>query len=941
MLNWISGTEPDSSPSTDLFERREEYRAIADALRAVDTGREGRILYIRGPAGIGKTSLLSRVAADSSPPSLVLRGRGTELESGFQFGLVLDLFSQVVAAADRPPDLFEGAAALARPLFEEGIPGTGRDAAFALTHGLFWMCANLNRARPLVLIVDDCQWVDESSQRFIAYVAERVSDLNVLVAVAIRSGQTYQDGPVATALNQMKEVSPVEPGLLSRAAIQDLTTSRLGKALPDEELDRCWRLSGGNPFFVNELLVAAKGETKEDRQLFGEVPAGVQRLTAHRIAALNPGTQAVARTLAVLGEDATTSQVEFVADMDATQVAAAMDELTAAEMLEGGLRFRHPLLTQAVAESIPPGELMRLNLLAGEVIGGKDPERASRHLLVARPSGPCEESWVPSLLQEAVERARARGATNDAIRLLRRLIEEDLPRSDRLLALSTLGDLEAQRGDPVAVDHLAEAATLADDPVLRGRIALVRGESLFHLIELEKCSSVCREAIDELPGTERELKLQLEATALDADALRGVRRHHPATLEDGCRKASTPGERRVLSHVIADQSATGSATAESIRATGRLILDQTDYLEEVGPTSPTYIYLGTALAWAGAYDDALAITTRGIELGRSSGSPVAISYSAALRAGVALLAGNLDLAEEDSELIVTELAGADPMSYAVALGWYLEVLAEKGNVERAQETLDASGLTGDLPELGTIDFLMLARGRLRLAQGDSEGALREYLDVGDRVLRAGYPNPAAMDWRSRAAVLIAEQGNRDRAVELAAEELRLADAFGAPRPRGVALIAMGRVVGGPEGVEYLRQAGDLLKAVTPVEYARAMVELGKLLHSTGGADSRKTLYRGMDVAHHAGSSTLVERAMEVLRETGARPRRPSLRGADSLTPQERRISQLAANGMGNREIAETLFLTRRTVEMHLSNSYSKLGISSRKQLPDSLSEDAV
>ena len=449
---------------------------------------------------------------------------------------------------------------------------------------------------------------------------------------------------------------------------------------------------------------------------------------------------------------------------------------------------------------------------------------------------------------------------------------------------------------------------------------------------------MCRQAISDLPKDQRELRLSLEATALDADALRGVRREHPAELEEEVKAASTPGERRVLTHVISDLAATGERSSSDLRRAGRMILDGGRFLDEVGPTSPTYIYLGTALAWAGAYQDVVALTTHGIEEGRRSGSPVAISYSAALRSGVALLTGDLDLAEEDSELVVTELAGADPMSFAVALAWYIEVLVERGDPERAREVLQSSGLTGELPELGTIDFLMLARGSLALAEGDPNLALAEFLEVGERANRARYLNPAAMDWRSRAALVLASLGEQSRAEELAGDELARAEAFGAPRALGIALRARGSIDRGQTGVADLWTAAELLKPVSPVEHARTLVMLGNLLHELGQDSARETLYLGMDIAHHCGSASQVETAMEGLRVTGARPRRPTTSGSDALTPQERRISQLAADGLGNREIAETLFLTRRTVEMHLSNTYRKLGITSRKELPGALVE---
>ncbi len=448
-------------------------------------------------------------------------------------------------------------------------------------------------------------------------------------------------------------------------------------------------------------------------------------------------------------------------------------------------------------------------------------------------------------------------------------------------------------------------------------------------------AGVCREAIDGLGESDRELRLALEATALNADGLRGVNRERPGELADEVAAAATPGERAVLVHVASDLAATGSVDAAGVRELGGRALAGGRLLDEVGPASPIYIYAGTALAWAGDHETVLALTTEGLERGQRSGSLVAVSYSAALRGGTALLAGDLALAEADSELVVSELPAADPMAYAVALGWLIETWVERNRLEDARAVLERSGLTGELPELGTIDFLLMARASLAAAEGDREAALAELENVGRRATRARYLNPAAMDWRSRCAVLLAATGEPGRARELAEEEVTLARAFGSNRGTGMALRARGAIAA-EGGIEDLREAVELLEPISPLEHSRATVDLGRALHAAGSDEAREVLYRGLDLAHRAGAHALVERAMESLRETGARPRRPRLSGIDSLTPQERRAARMAASGRSNREIAESLFLTRRTVEMHLSNCYRKLGIESRDELPDAL-----
>ena len=919
----------------NLLERVDERRAIADALRALAEG-EGGVAIVAGPAGVGKTALLSILAEQSAESGTVATARGSELEREFAFGVVLQLLGPLVEA-EADEEIFRGAAALARPLFEGADVGAGADVDFRLLHGLHWLCANLAERAPLVICVDDVQWADAASLSFLAYLGARTGELPVLIGVSRRSGEPGELG----ALDQLAELpiaKTLSPSELSRDAVAELVGAELGEEAAGRIAAEVHRRSGGNPLFVGELIRATREAADSgDSAPEASPPQTVVNLVRRRVARLPAETQAVARALAILGDSATGEEIESLTGLDTEVVLIGTDRLAEAELTDPGdpRSFRHPILREAIVDSIPDGERALLRMGAARAVSGRDATRAATHLAAARPDEPCGEEWAAETLRRAAAAARARGGGGEAIAYLRRALLEPLADRERREILLEVGGLEAQARDYAALEHLGAAAELASDPLERGRIALVRGDALFHMIALEECSRVCREAIAELGDTERELRLALEATALSAEAVRGVNRDRPGELEGEVAAAQTPGERAVLAHVIADLAATGSSPAARVRELGRRALGGRKLLDEVGPASPIYIYAGTALAWAGDLDTVLELTTEGIERGRRSGSLVAVSYSAALRAGTALLAGDLALAESDSELVVSELPVADPMAYGIALGWLIETLVERNRLEDARAVLERSGLTGELPELGTSDFLMMARAALIAAEGDAEAALAELESVGRRVARARYANPAAMAWRSRLAELLAAAGEADRARALAEEEVELARAFGSDRATGVALRTRGAVTGGA-GVDDLRAAVALLDRVSPLEHARATVELGRALHLRGDEAAREILYSGMDLAHRAGAHALVERAMEALRETGARPRRPRLSGIDSLTPQERRVAGLAAEGRGNREIAESLFLTRRTVEMHLSNAYRKLEIGSREQLPDAL-----
>jgi DNA-binding CsgD family transcriptional regulator len=212
-------------------------------------------------------------------------------------------------------------------------------------------------------------------------------------------------------------------------------------------------------------------------------------------------------------------------------------------------------------------------------------------------------------------------------------------------------------------------------------------------------------------------------------------------------------------------------------------------------------------------------------------------------------------------------------------------------------------------------------------------ALGDFLAAGDLLARLRVITPSGASWRSDAALAHLALGAPAEAKALAAEEVTLAQAFHGPRTLGIALRAAGLAEGGG-GIELLREAERVLDGSgARLEHARAMADLGAALRRAGQrAESREILRRALDLAHRCGALALTDRARAELVAAGGRPRRLVLSGLDSLTSSERRTAQLAAAGLSNREIAQNLFVTARTVEGHLTHAYHKLAITSREQL---------
>jgi DNA-binding CsgD family transcriptional regulator len=270
-------------------------------------------------------------------------------------------------------------------------------------------------------------------------------------------------------------------------------------------------------------------------------------------------------------------------------------------------------------------------------------------------------------------------------------------------------------------------------------------------------------------------------------------------------------------------------------------------------------------------------------------------------------------------------------------------LTEHGDLAAAEAALELPG--GDEAWGHSVALAQLheARGWLALARADTAAALGHFEACRHRQSWIQAPNPAVMPWRAGAALCHAALGDPETAQALAAHELELAREFGAARPIGVALRTLGLVTPGAVGLEPLAEAvATLAPSPARLELARARVELGAALRRLGRRTAaQEELRLGLDLAHRCGALALGERARDELAAAGARPRRPQLSGVEALTASERRTAELAADGLTNREVAQALFVTVKTVEWHLRNAYVKLGIGSRGELAGALEAEGA
>jgi DNA-binding CsgD family transcriptional regulator len=450
-------------------------------------------------------------------------------------------------------------------------------------------------------------------------------------------------------------------------------------------------------------------------------------------------------------------------------------------------------------------------------------------------------------------------------------------------------------------------------------------------------------AIAELPADESDLRQRLEACLLTI-ALEEPR-VYPRMLPRLERLRARPpdtslGGRMLLAALAYHDARAGAplapcvARAESALAGGPL------YGQEAGMG---WCHAGFVLVYSDRLDTACTVYDRVLADARAHGSVFAFALASLLRGTAAYLRGSLADAEADLRLSIDVceshgFAGGLPTPFA----FLADTLMERGELHLAAEVLDRVGAGDEAPK--TVHSLCFhsSRGRLRIRQGRTREGLAELLELGRRYEALGGRNPAMHAWRSEAALGLLELGERAEARRLAAEEVELARRWGAGRALGRALRADGLVEGGARGLALLCEAVEVLRdSPALLERARALTDLGAALRRANRrAEAREPLKRGLELADRCGATPLAERAHAELLATGARPRRRVLSGLEALTPSERRVAAMAAEGITNRDIAQALFVTPRTIEVHLSSAYRKLGIGSRSQLPRALAGSA-
>ncbi|HVO53024.1 MAG TPA: AAA family ATPase [Solirubrobacterales bacterium] len=929
-----------------LLEREREQREIRAALEGAVSGTGGA-LAIEGKAGVGKTRLLAEARREGEALGLeVLASRATDLEREFPFAVLRQLLDPQLGllSGGAREALFEGAGAARSALGIDADDDRSPDT-FSVLHAIYWVIAALAERGPLLLCVDDAHLADSASLEWLAFMLPRLEELPLLLALTFRTEET--DRADLLRILGDTSVSRLAPASLSAGATDTLIAESLQRRLDPSFAATCHEVTGGNPFLVTELareLVERGIEPRaEDAQSVRDLaPERVSQLVLARLSRLPPEAAALARALAVLDDGGMALAAELAA-LDPEAGWRAADDLRRAAILDrdDAPRFVHPLVRNAIYADLPPGERARAHAAAAALLRkrGEPTERVASQILVSDLQASREAAET---LLEVGRRALADGAPRSAIAYLTRALREPPPPELRPEVLGTLLSASIRAADHEALEAVEPEvrAAIERDPEAARRwaipltIGMVLGGRFLEAADILK--NAVGVAVEE---GDMETAFQLDAQ------LRTIGSILPSIPEvdlqqytRGVEPDSPAG--RLAAVVEARAAIVNGAATDAIAAARRALGNDCSIFEE----QPEIASGGAAVLILNAADeleDAGAAADRALEIARRRDATPELVQALLIRGIVGFGRGDLVASESDlrQALELTRLANIAPLRLMCS-GPLAEVLIERDELGQAEALLEETGVaSGPIPANGLFALLLLVRGHLHFERGEFAAAAEDLAALSQQGNDLGFgPGPGVTGSPFATRALVATERVED-AREVAESSLFYARRWGTPGTVGHALRAAAVTNGRGEEVRLLGEAVTTL-ASSPqrLQHAHALVDLGAALRRANRrAEARKPLNEGLRLARRCGGIRLAKRAQQELQATGETVRRYAPVGVESLTPSERRVAEMAATGMTNRQIAQSLFVTLKTVEAHLSAAYDKLDIGSRRQLAAALS----
>ncbi|WP_432479481.1 BTAD domain-containing putative transcriptional regulator [Nocardioides sp. GXQ0305] len=903
-----------AAPPTDLVDRDRETAVLGRAVADLAAGTSGCLL-VEGPAGIGKTRLLlEAVRLATAAGSRVLSARGSQLERSFGFGAVRQLFEPCTHDPVRREKLLGGAAAGARTVFEEVADGPVHDGSFAVLHGLYWLTVNLADDGPLVICVDDVQWCDSASLRFLAYLVRRLEGVPVLLVLTLRTGESHPDDALLAEIALDPSVTVLRPAPLSPGAAGLLVRERLGEGV-EAFVEACHRMTAGNPLLLRQLLRALEDAgIRPDVTHVDTVRAvgsrAVSALVTMRLRRMPIAVTAVARAVAVLGDAAGLHTVATLAQLPEEQVAAGLDSLSRSEILTDAQPpgFVHPLVREAVYDDLPAAECALHHERAAGILHrqGAPPEQVAAHLLLAPRRGSAE---TVNLLRAAGRAATSRGASDSAVLLLRRALEEPVGNDDRAGLLVELGMVETLVDGPAGAAHLVEALDLVDDPHERALLAMVVARVQVFVSPPGVATAFAGEAAAALPDGLDDDRQGLVALHRITGFMHGL----PTPLY---RSGPTPvvsgegdGARMLAATLCYELLRDGEDRARAVEL-ARFSLERDRLLE----IDNGLLWIVSANVLLLADEDLGDFWDRALARAHATGGLFAALAVNLWRGFTQWRHGLIDDALQ-SLADATEqqrMWGISPVSATYGAAFTLGALVDTGDLEAAALSLEQAR---ELPWIGEGGRLLREGAARLLLEEDRPAAALEQLTA-----PVDYPevvNPAWAPWRGLKARALAGLGRLDEALALADEEVALLRRWGAPSSLGPTLRLRGELRGA-DGLDDLREAVTVLTGTRAlVETARARVSLGR---SAGldDAEAGALLRSALETARGSGARGVADDAVSALASRGLPHADPGDLPA-RLTSRQRRVSELAASGLDVNEVAQRLFLTPGTVRAVLES----------------------
>jgi DNA-binding CsgD family transcriptional regulator len=906
-----------SHPGLGLRGRRTE-RAALDRLLAEARAGQSRVLVLRGEAGVGKTALLDYLH---------------EQASGFRVARAVGVESEMEIA-------FAGLHQLCTPMLNNlaGLPGPQRDAlgtVFGLSTGeapdrlliglaVLGLLSEAAEELPLVCLVDDAQWLDQASAQALAFVARRLLAEPVALVFALRepcAGQRLGGLPLLTVEGLRSGdaralLDSVTPGRLDERVRDRIIAETRGNPLALLELPRglsAAELAGG--FGLPDALPLASRIEQSFLRRLRSLPARTQRLLLAAAAEPIGEVTLLWRAAERLGVGAN---------------AAAPAEAAGLIELGARVRFRHPLLRAVVYRAAALPDRREVHRALAEAIDpGADPDRRAWHRARAA-AGPDEA--VASELERSATRAQGRGGVAAAAAFLQRSAEltpDPARRAARALAAARA---KFAAGAPDAAYELLTLAELGRlDELQRAKLVRLRAQLAFAERRGSDAPRLLLDAAKKLGpldrGLARETYLEALAAAIFAGPLcRGLTVQEAA---EAARTAAPPAPKPPRPLDLLLDGAVTRLTEGYVAGVPplRRALDALRRYDGRGEAN-SMDWLPLAIA-PDLWDDATwhELTTRALGLAREAGVlavlPVALIYGAAVHMHAGEFGAAAGLLEEADA--ISKATGSAPLGYTS-----LVLAAWRGEESRALELIEAS----------VRDATARGEGRVLGAAGYATAVLYNGLGGYEAALAGArraceHEDLSFFGWSLAELV---EAGARSGAGDEASAALRqLAErtrAAGSEWALGVQARSRALLSDGPAADTLYREAIDRLgRSRVAVHLARAHLVYGEWLRrEQRRVEAREHLRAAHDMFGRFGAAAFAERARRELQATGATVRKRTVDTRDALTVQEAQVARLAAEGHTNPEIGARLFISPRTAEYHLHKVFSKLGVSSRRQL---------